>query len=260
MYDGSLARLGRLRPLRSAYHDSRGAAKPCELGTQEEVISDIMDWLEDPSQPTVYCMYGERRSTTTAIAQSIATQAHQEGWLVSSFFFAWNGNSEWRDPEHLIPTIMYKVARFDKEFLRRIARAISDEPDIRDRESVEQVSFLVQRSFRGYETSSTQPLLIVIDALDTCNRVDELTTARDIATFILALSSAPLHFKILITSRFAQITSSIIRYYEMPSYRMVEIPSVMKEHQSQADFATHMLNINDRGTFRMDGTVNITQL
>jgi hypothetical protein len=197
----------------------------------------------------VYWMYGERRSITTAIAQSIASRAHQEGRLVSSFFFAWNGDSTCRDPEHLIPTIMYKIARFDKGFLQRITHAISDEPDIRDREAVEQVGCLVQRSFRGYEMSSTQPLLIVIDAYDTCNRVDELATARDIATFILALSSAPLHFKILITSRFAQVTSSMVEYSRMPSYRMVELPLVTTGHQGQVDFATHMLSTNDRGRF-----------
>jgi hypothetical protein len=252
MYEDPLAGLGRLRPLQSAYHDFHGAAKLCEPGTHEEIISDIMDWLDDPGQPMVYWMCGERRSTTTAIAQSIAKRAHQEGRLISSFFFAWKGDSACRDPEHLIPTIMYKVARFDKEFLRRIAQAISVEPDIRDREVAEQISYLVQKSFRGYEMSSIQPLLVVIDALDTCNRVDELATARNIAAFILALSSAPLHFKILITNRFAQITSSIIRQSKMPSYRMVKLLSITKEYQNQADFATHMLETNDRGTFQID--------
>jgi hypothetical protein len=208
-----------------------------------------MDWLIDPSQPMVYWMYGERRSTTTAIAQSIASQAHQEGRLVSSYFFAWNGDSTCRDSEHLIPTVMYKVARFDKEFLRRIAHAISVEPDIRNRGAAEQVSILAQKSFQGYEMPSSQPWLIIIDAIDTCNRVEELGTARAIATFVRALSSAPLYFKILITSRFAQVTLSLIGYANMPSYRMVELhSSAMKELQPQADFKTHMLSANDRGT------------
>jgi hypothetical protein len=252
-YEDLSARLGCLRPLQSAYHDSQGAAKPCEPEAHEDVISDIWDWLIDRSQPMVYWMYGDRRSTTTAIAQRIASRAHQEGRLVSSFFFAWKGDSACRDPAHLIPTIMYKVARFDKEFLRCITHTISIEPDIRDREATEQVSLLVQSSFRGYEMSSSQSLLIVIDALDTCNRIDEVATARDISILILALSSAPLHFKVLITSRFAQVTSSMIGCSEMPSYRMVELsPSVITENRHQANFATRMLGASDRGMLWME--------
>jgi hypothetical protein len=249
-YRYCLVRLDRLRPLQSAYHDSHDAPKSCEPEAHKSIISVILAWLNDRTKPTVYWLYGERRSTTSAIAQSIATRAHQEGRLVSSFFFAWNGDSACRDPAHLVPTVMYKVARFDKEFLRRITHMMSIEPDIRDREAVKQVSVLVQGSFLSYEMSTSQPLLIVIDALDTCNCVDEVATARGIAAFILALSSAPPHFKILITSRFAQITSSITGSSKIPSYPTFELLTFpVKEHQTQGDFATRMLSASDRGTF-----------
>jgi hypothetical protein len=160
-----IALLDRLHPLRSAYHDSQGAVKPHEPGTHEEVISDIMNWLTDCGQPMVYWLYGDRRLTTSAIAQSIAIKAHEKDQLISSFFFAWNGDTAWRDSAHLIPTVMYKMARFDKDFLRCITGAISVEPDIRDRQASEQISFLVKMSFRHYKETGNRALLFVIDAL-----------------------------------------------------------------------------------------------
>jgi hypothetical protein len=238
------ARLDRLRPLQSAYHNSQNAANNFE--NQEEVTLDILDWLTDFGQPMVYWLYGDRRSTTTAIAQSIAIQAHQEDRLVSSFFFAWNGDAASRDATHLIPTVMYKMARFDKDFLRCITRTIGVEPDIRDRKASEQISFLVDMSFRDYEETVNRPLLIVIDALDTCNLVHDPAIARDIAMFIQALSKMPMQIKIFITSRFTQVTSQISQCSEFPRYCTCELPpSIIRGNQSPVNVDRHILESDD---------------
>jgi hypothetical protein len=200
----------------------------------------------------VYWLYGDRRSTTSAIAQSIAIQAHQEGRLVSSFFFAWNGDAASRDHDHLIRTVMYRMAHFDKDFLRCITRAISNAPDIWARKASEQMSYLVKMSIRDYEKTSNQPLLIVLDALDTCNRVNDRAIARDIALFLQALSETPMQIKIFITSRFTQVTSHVTQCTEFPKYYMCELPPfIVRENQSQPNVSVHILGSEDKRTSRV---------
>jgi hypothetical protein len=199
-----------------------------------------------------YWLYGDRRSTISAIAQSISIRAHQDGQLASSFFFAWNGNAALRDPAHLIRTVMYKMARFDKDFLRCITRAISDEPDIWNRKASEQISFLVNMPFRDYEGTVNQPLLIVIDALDTCNRVDEPAIARDIAILVQALLEMPVQIKIFITSRFTQVTSQVTQCPKFPRYCTCELPpSRIRENQSQVNMGLYLLGSKEKSTSRV---------
>jgi hypothetical protein len=190
----------------------------------------------------VYWMYGDRRSTTSAIAQNIAIRAHQEGQLVSSFFFAWNGDAASRNHDHLIRTIMYKMAHFDKDFFRCITDTISNTPDIWVQKASEQISLLVKMSFRDYEKTVNRPLLIVIDALDTCNCVDDPAIARDIAMFAQALSEMPVQIKIFITGRFTQVTSQVTQCSEFPSYCKCELsPSIFRENQVQVNARSHIL-------------------
>jgi hypothetical protein len=195
----------------------------------------------------VYWLYGDRRSTTSAIAQSIAIRARQTSQLISSFFFAWNGDASSRNHAHLIRTVVYKMAHFDKDFLRCITRVISDVSDIGDRKASEQIASLVKMSFRDYKESLNGPLLIVLDALDTCNCVDDPAIARDIATFVQALLEMPVEVKIFITSRFTQVASRVIQCSEFPICHTCEMPpSIFRENQNQVSIGSHILGSDDK--------------
>jgi hypothetical protein len=198
-------------------------------------------------------MYGNCRATTSAIAQSVAMRAHQDVRLLSSFFFSWNGDSTRQNSAHLISTIVYRAARFDKNLLREITHAIHVEPDIRDRQAAKQISRLVTGPFQNCQMTVDSPLLVMIDALDTCDRVEEPGTAQDIARFIQSLSATPLCIKILITSRFEQVTSSIIMSPKFPRCRTGQLASFdIEGHQSQKGFSAHWLSIEDKGTPSLD--------
>jgi hypothetical protein len=149
-----------------------------------------------------------------------------------------------------ISTVMYKMARFDKDFLRCITLAISDEPDIRDRKASEQIALLVNMSFRDYEETANRPLLIVLDALDTCNCVDDPAIAGDIAMFIQALLEMPIQIRIFITSRFTQVTSQITQCFKYPKYRERDLlPSIILENRGQVNVGLRMLGSDDESAY-----------
>jgi hypothetical protein len=189
----------------------------------------------------VYWMYGDSRSAISAIAQSVATQARNKGQRLASFFFSWQGVPEGRELADLIPTIMYSVARFDKDYLRSIAQAIRTDPDIRDKEAQWQISVLLKSLFSNTAMSSGPPLLIVIDALDACDRLDDPKSASDVALFIQTLTSMPLRVKFFITSRFARMMDQVVGSSGFPVYRSSELPlSKIREPEVQVDFAMHI--------------------
>jgi hypothetical protein len=247
-----LARLDRLQPLRLAFHDAWGVAAPCQEVTDQTTISEFFDWLNDCShskdRATVFWMYGDARSATTAVAQGVAKRAHEEGQLLASYFFSWTGDTERRDPANMIPTIMYKIALFDKDFLCRVAHAVDIDRDIRDKEASVQISVLLKTSFKDAIAPSGSPLLIVIDSLDACNHLDDPKIADDIALFIQTLTTLPLHVKIFITSRFTQAVRRVLEKLHPPGYRSHELPVFgAEERQTQMDIALHMSEA-DKGT------------
>jgi hypothetical protein len=246
------ARLDRLHPLRSAFHDSHGAPKPCEAGTYNAILSDISSWMDNGNQSknhaVVYVVYGSSRYTTSAIAQSIAIQAHNQGQLLTSFFFAWKGSSELCDVINLVPTLMYGTANFDKDYKRLIAHAINSNPDIRDKGVQKQISVLLKGPFKKAYASSHPPLLVVIDALDACNQLDDPDTASNLALLIQTWTLMPFRIKVLITCRFTQIMDRITTKPGFPIHQTaLHLHCHMNKYQNQLDFAAQV-PVADRGT------------
>jgi hypothetical protein len=173
----------------------------------------------------LYWLYGESRLTTSAIAQSVATQACQDDRLLSSFFFDWAGKTALRDPERFIPTIMYKVARFDQELLQSLSQKVTIEPDIRYQRISMQAALLVNACLGKYKGSFARPLLIVIDALDTCNNVNDPVVAHGICMFLEALSHVSFHVKVMVTGQCSPMTAPVSQFPGFPKYLMQELQS-----------------------------------
>jgi hypothetical protein len=243
--------LDRLRPLRSAFHDSWGSPAPCLDGIHQETIAQIVEWMNESSEnddhPMVFWLFGNSRPETTAIAQSVAIWAKSENRLASSFFFRWSGNQDERNPADLIPSVMYKFAQYDPDVLRRVAESIIACPDVRDQGTTTQISLLLEKPFSDISDimSLDLPLLVVIDALDTCNDLTDPQIARAIVLFIRTLTSKPLQIKILIISRLPRAIRHIIDDPVFPACYELVLP-----HHAAADYSwtistEHLLETND---------------
>jgi hypothetical protein len=178
--------------------------------TQEKIISEIFDWANDttPSyaRTTVFWMHGHAMSGKTAVARSVAIRARRARQLLASFSFSRTGGIDRQDAIHLVPTVMYQIAHFDKDFFLRITDAIGMDRDVREKSTSQQITTLLKRPFLDavVPKGSSPPVMIVLDALDVCNPWDDPEVARAIILFVKSLAMLPLRVKILITSRYTQ--------------------------------------------------------
>jgi hypothetical protein len=234
--------------MRSAFHDSRRATEPYQVHAYQSTIDNVFAWLNSNTRtqdhPTVFWFFCHDRSTTSAVVQSIAAKAHKEGRLMSSYFFAWEGDEEQRNPNHLIPTITYQIAQFDNDLFRKITEIIVANPDVRDKAASTQIPLLLKEPLMSMDTSVAHelPLFIVIDALDACSRLEDTEVADDISLVIQALTTTPLPIKVLITSRFYGPLQQIIRSHNFPQCQLARLPHYGR---TDLDRAQHGKNLSD---------------
>jgi hypothetical protein len=204
----------------------------------------VFDWADakntSDDQTSVFWLHGNSRFATTNIAQRVAMRAQNEGRLLSSFFFSWTGGDETRVPAHLIPTVMYKIAQFDKDFLRRISISIGLDRDLRDKPSSQQILQLLKQSFAGAMMPSLlPPLLVVIDAMDACKDLDKSEISDEVGSFLKALAGPPFFAKFLVTSRFGQVIRRLfgdsLAYRSSPLHKSTKIQSKPANHISPDD-------------------------
>jgi hypothetical protein len=231
--------------LHSAFHDAWGVGILCQEGPDKKILLDIFGWADDCSpmnnHAMIFWVHGGARFATTAVAQGVAKRAREEDRLLASYFFSWTGDTERCDPANLIPTIMYKVALFDKDFLCRVARAVDLDRDIRDKDANAQISILLKKSFENATTASRAPLLIVIDAMDACNHLDDPKVSQDIASLLQTLTTLSFRVKIVITSRFTQTIGRVLEKLHAPGHQSLEMPPfVVEERRTQLNIASHV--------------------
>jgi tetratricopeptide (TPR) repeat protein len=197
--------LDRLQPVRSAFHDSNEAALPCLPGTRTKLLADVAIWMKDPSAVSIYWLTGAAGTGKTTVAQSVADMAKEHGCLGASFFFSRTDESaQRRRAVTVIPTISYQLARKLNMFRTALCQAVTSEPDICTSGLAKQAEVLLSRTFRVVSNASDLPLVVVIDALDECEK--DPRSGREGGDLIPTLiktfqDAAPLCVKLFVTSR-----------------------------------------------------------
>jgi hypothetical protein len=251
--------------LRSAFHSSWSAPEPCRDGLHQDNISRIFEWLDESTEkqdhPMVFMLIGDDRSETSAIAQSVAMRAHGETRLLSSFFFAWSGKQEDRDSENLIPTVLYKLAQYNADVLHKVTESIIANPDVRDEGASTQINLLLKRLLVDLAalSSSDSPLLIVIDALDTCNDLANPQIAAGIGLFIQILASMTLRIKVLLTGRFPRAISHVVGNQAFPTRCQLVLPHYLVKDRTRT-VPTAAQSDSDTGMLKLHLRLNIMEL
>jgi hypothetical protein len=158
-----------------------------------------MAWF-DSDGPPVYWLKGLAGTGKTTIARSVAELAAQQGSLGATFFFSRTDIAR-RSSLAVIPTLAYRLARWRLELRRSICAAIDMHPDIADHGSVrEQARRLLTEALDAL-SSPVPRVLIVLDALDECDKVDDVEGGQLLSALFDCLGVVPLTAKILVTSR-----------------------------------------------------------
>jgi hypothetical protein len=196
------ALLDRLQPVKSAFHDAHGAAPACLEGTRTQILGDISAWMADPSAKLVYWLTGVAGTGKTTIAQSVAYMAEERRCLAATFFFSRTaGSAGRRRAAAVIPTLVYQLAYRHDIFRDCICRAVSSDRDICERLVVKQAKTLFADTLQSSTRPLALPLVIVLDALDECDKENGREGGDLIPVLLHSLDKLPFSVKIFITSR-----------------------------------------------------------
>ena len=145
--------------------------EPCTKETREEILIDIITWADSPDSSPVFWLTGEAGSGKTTIAYTIAqyfdTLEHTgQHTVLGGNFFCSRQFEETRRQIHIIPTIVYQLARKSRSYAHALHE--SDKFDSVDKLTEQMEDLLVGPWQQSEPRRHTElpPYLIVVDALD----------------------------------------------------------------------------------------------
>ncbi|KAH8753652.1 hypothetical protein F5883DRAFT_191999 [Diaporthe sp. PMI_573] len=181
--------------------DVQGSPK-CEEGTRIRIQQTITQWADDPSTEPLFWLVGPAGTGKSTIARTVADSFHSKKRLAAGYFFK-RGEQGRNDTSRLFPTLAMQLAEADPSFKGCLRKSL----DNLGQEAVEkkalefQFEKLLWLPMTGLPSTDTRqlPRVIVIDALDECERPEQLTQA--VALLSKLCTVVTVRLRVLLTSR-----------------------------------------------------------
>ncbi|KIW24692.1 uncharacterized protein PV07_10393 [Cladophialophora immunda] len=174
-------------------HDAR-----CHPDTRVDLLRGIYDWADDIDGKCIFWLRGSAGTGKSTISRTVAEAFANKGRLGASFFFK-RGEHDRENASLFFPTIAAGLVRHIPELATPIHQAIDEDPGIVRETLREQFEKLIYQPLAGIgPTSSARPIL-VIDALDECDREGDIRTILSLLASLRRLSSV--HIQVFLTSR-----------------------------------------------------------
>jgi hypothetical protein len=172
----------------------------CLAGTRTEILSEIAEWVHDPSSRTVYWLNGMAGTGKSTISRTLARQFSKSDGLGATFFFK-RGEGDVGGISKFFTTIVSQLIQWWPGMAGGVQAIIEADPAILSRAMREQFQKLIidPMSKISSHTDHHRSCLVIVDALDECE------PQEDVKSLIHLLSSTKplnnLHLKFFLTSR-----------------------------------------------------------
>ncbi|KAJ3457025.1 hypothetical protein MRS44_014166 [Fusarium solani] len=172
----------------------------CLPNTRVELRQTITAWAEDPHSDTIFWLNGMAGTGKSTISRTIAHSFSQKHMLGASFFFK-RGERDRGNASRLFTTIAAQLITRLPESGPLAIKAIEDEPDLPNKFIQEQFEKLILGPLQELDSdvSDSRVLVLVIDALDECDRDSDVRLIINILTRLKSLNRIKL--KAFVTSR-----------------------------------------------------------
>jgi hypothetical protein len=188
-----------------------------------------MNWINGDSQSqSIYILYGVAGIGKSTVAKTLAERAADANVLGASFFFSRDEDNR-KTARRFFPTLADHLARYDETFAKHVNIALEKDPNIAGRDIRKQFDSLIATPLQ-FTIGRELPILIVIDALDECDKNGAKSILSGFAREIPKIS----RLKIFITTRPEQhIQSALNPYRDFEQFHMQDIERSVVEADIQ---------------------------
>ncbi|KAE8306283.1 quinon protein alcohol dehydrogenase-like superfamily [Aspergillus transmontanensis] len=190
--------LGRLHVAKgAAYNDYENQHTECLPGTRVDLLHNIDIWAKTSNGKCIFWLNGMAGTGKSTISRTVADRLKRQNLLAASFFFK-RGEQDRGNAKLLFSTLAKQLGSTIPQLSPSIQRAIEEDPDISERMLREQFEKLILQPLLTNQGPTTT-MIIVIDALDECDKEDDIQVILCLLPQVQKSSSTQLRF--LLTSR-----------------------------------------------------------
>jgi hypothetical protein len=225
---------------------TEGAAPTCHPDTRVELLHQINQWVDQPQVEAIFWLNGMAGTGKSTISRTVSRAFAQQHRLAASFFFK-RGDGDRGTVTKFFTTIAAQLAISVPDIAVHVKNAIDSNPAVVSKAMREQFEklILVPLSQISSDVMPSSCLAIVVDALDECERDEDIRLIINLFSRANSLSSIPL--KIFLTSRpdlpirlgFRDITG---RYQDLVLH---EIPAPDIEHDISTYLQFELAKVRD---------------
>ena len=184
----------------TASYLSRPPDSGCFPGTRKTLLDQVSTWFyEDNSQaPKIFWLSGFGGTGKTAVSHTVCAKFYTDGRLGASFFLS-RDEADRRRVSSVIPTLAFQIASVNPTYRRKLCDVLKEHPDAPSRAQQYQLRELLLQPLK--EVPSLPPYLIVLDALDECDKERGVEGGDLIPLILRELPRSGVNIKVFITSR-----------------------------------------------------------
>ncbi|KAK7423041.1 hypothetical protein QQX98_001331 [Neonectria punicea] len=147
----------------------------CLQNTRVELLNHINDWIHDPNGKTIFWLNGMAGTGKSTISRTIARSLASHGLLGANFFFK-RGETDRGNLAKLFTTIARQLALNQPALGPKIKERFDSDHTIVGKAAQVQFKTLILDAFSAcaHLFRDGTPLVIVIDALDECERDEDI--------------------------------------------------------------------------------------
>lgn len=172
----------------------------CHPDTRVEVIREISQWARDPQSEPVYWLNGMAGTGKSTISRTLAHSFSNAQTLGATFFFK-RGEGDRSGTGKLFTTVASSLLQLLPEMTLNVRAALKKNPEIIHSAMKFQFEKLILKPISKIKSQASAPhtRLVIIDALDECEREEDIKALIN----LLSTSQKPhhLHLKFFLTSR-----------------------------------------------------------
>jgi hypothetical protein len=175
----------------------RGHGRMCSDGTRNEVLEDILRWVNDDETNQLYWLDGAAGCGKTTIAITITDLVGMDRSKIIATFFCSRYSMYRADVQHVFITLSIILATHDALFRDELMQAVGQNPGVIRMVPEDQFRILITEPLRK-AGSFHKPVVFVIDAVN--EFLEEAAPRKILSAFAKNLRDVPF-LKVLISTR-----------------------------------------------------------